>query len=317
MIQAGARAEGQGWSSAYSAQSILTQLQSFLFEENLNKDKATVELEIKKAVKNANEFKCTKCKHGGKLSCWPIFQAKEQSIEEFVTLDTENEIVRKGLICFHTKLTYQQNQLGLGLRVSKIPRTGMIREAETFYDYISLKAFIKESINKTSNNERITHWFPVFFGDGDNEERFLHCLKRALSMIMTNSTRNFKPEFIAEVFPKLFLTIVYHIMDEKKHPSIRLIRVLTHIHSIFLYCIQKYPEVGAKLKENVAKFLSNEESRNKDNMPNLGCILAYLSVLDSHKFADVAETYFLEQLDRQVLWILKAVPELLDDTMEK
>jgi ubiquitin-protein ligase len=39
MIQAGRREEGGGWSSAYSVQSILTQLQSFLFEENLDKDK--------------------------------------------------------------------------------------------------------------------------------------------------------------------------------------------------------------------------------------------------------------------------------------
>lgn len=37
-----------------------------------------------------------------------------------------------------------------------------------------------------------------------------------------------------------------------------------------------------------------------------------LSAVDSHKFSDVAEAYFSEQLDRQVLWILKAVPELLD-----
>jgi hypothetical protein len=40
-------------------------------------------------------------------------------------------------------LPFDVNQLGLGLRVSKIPRTGNIREAETFYDYISIKAFIK------------------------------------------------------------------------------------------------------------------------------------------------------------------------------
>ena len=60
------------------------------------------------------------------------------------------------------------NQLGLGLRVTKIPRTGNIREAETFYDYISIKAFIKESVNRTSTNERITNWIPVYFGKGDN-----------------------------------------------------------------------------------------------------------------------------------------------------
>jgi len=75
--------EGAGWTSAYSAQSVLTQLQSFLFEENLSKDKKTVEMEAKKAVKEANSYKCmTKnCKHGGKLSAWPQFSIKEQKTE--------------------------------------------------------------------------------------------------------------------------------------------------------------------------------------------------------------------------------------------
>jgi ubiquitin-protein ligase len=75
--------EGCGWTSAYSVQSVLTQLQSFLFEENLSADKAKVEMEVKKAVKEANSFKCPSCKHGGKLSLWPAFSAKEASLEEF------------------------------------------------------------------------------------------------------------------------------------------------------------------------------------------------------------------------------------------
>lgn len=146
-------------------------------------------------------------------------------------------------MCFHTKLNHVQNQLGLGVKISKIPRTGLIKEGEVYYDYISIKAFMKESMHKSATNEKFTHWIPVYFGKEDNEERFFHFLKKSVSMIMTNSTKNFKPQQFLEVFPKLFITLAYHIMDEKKHPSIRIIRILTHIHSMLLYCVKKFPEL--------------------------------------------------------------------------
>ena len=40
-------------------------------------------MEIKKAVKEANSFKCSICKHGGKLSLWPTFDKKETNMKEF------------------------------------------------------------------------------------------------------------------------------------------------------------------------------------------------------------------------------------------
>lgn len=89
---------------------------------------------------------------------------------------------------------------------------------------------------------------PVYFGEGDQQDRFFHFLQKSVSMIMTNSTKNFKPQQILEVFPKLFLTLVFHIMDEKKHPSIRIIRVLTHIHSMFLYCLKRFPELKDSIR---------------------------------------------------------------------
>ena len=58
-------------------------------------------------------------------------------------------------------------------------------------------------------------------------------------------------------------------------------------------------------------FIKNEDCRHKNVVSNLGCILAMLSASDSHKFKDIAEAYFNEQLDRQVFWILKSIPELL------
>lgn len=156
--------EGAGWSSAYSVQSVLTQLQSFLFEEILTGTKENNLQQIKKAVKEANDFKCSVCKHGGKLSLWPTFNEKENVISEFEIIEEENDLIRKELSCFHTKLNYSQNQLGLGVKISKVPRTGLIKEGEVYFDYISIKAFIKESMNRTSTNEKFTHWMPVYFG---------------------------------------------------------------------------------------------------------------------------------------------------------
>lgn len=54
---------------------------------------------------------------------------------------------------------------------------------------------------------------PVYFGEGDQKDRFFHFLEKAVSMMMTNSTKNFKPQQILEVFPKLFITLAFHIMD--------------------------------------------------------------------------------------------------------
>lgn len=106
-------------------------------------------------------------------------------------------------------------------------------------------------------------------------------------------------------------------MDQKKHPSIRIIRILTHIHSIFLYCVKKFPELKDTIKDTLTNFLKDETMRHKNVIPNLGCVLAFLSVTDCFKFEDIAEKYFFEQLDRQVFWILRAIPELLSSSLEE
>lgn len=73
-------------------------------------------------------------------------------------------------------------------------------------------------------------------------------------------------------------------MDEKKHASIRIIRTMTHIHSMFLYCLKCFPELNDKIKENLEKFMSDETNRHKESLPNLGCIFAYLSVNNKYTF---------------------------------
>lgn len=122
-----------------------------------------------------------------------------------------------------------------------MPRTGLIKEAEVFPYYISAKSFIKDFVRWSPNNEKYTHWLPLFFGAGDNEERFMKFALSALSMIITGNAKSFKPEYILEVYPKIIITLVYRIMDQKTHPSTNIIRFLSLIHANFLFMINKYP----------------------------------------------------------------------------
>lgn len=262
-------------------------------------------------VDYANRFWCNVCKHRGADAPWPSFNDKDSKLNFYQLKEDTLKIECEQLKCFHTKLNFKENQLGLGLFISKIPKTGLIKQAIIFEDYISIKAFIKQSINKTTKKEEFNHWLPLYFGKEEDHEKFYFFLKRTLSMIMTNSTKYFKPQFVLEVIPKIFINLVYQIMDRNKYVSISLIRIFTSLHSIFLYCIRKHPELAETISTHLQKFIKEEEYRTKDHTPNLGCFLAYLLVSDSYQFSDLIQLYFKEQLDRHVFWILKAVPELI------
>ncbi|CAD8069540.1 unnamed protein product [Paramecium primaurelia] len=322
-----------GWSSAYTIQSILLQLSAFLFEEQITEKKEKQLAQIKKAIQTANNFKCTtkNCKHGGKLSLWPQFNTKESDEQQFINKQTEQELLEQQFICFHTKLSYKKPQipqyddetkikqescLGILLNVSKVPRTGQIKQAVPSLDYVSIKAFLNEGLKWDSLNLKYTHWLPLYFGKTDNKERVLHLLQRSLSMIMTNNTKRFKPEFVLEVFPKIIQSIVHGMMAEKTHASIRCLRVLAQIHALWLLCMEEWPQLYQQVDAIIYKFITDEKSRTKEFTPNLGILFNLLYVSKKYTFGDLVQSYTTEQLDRQVFWLLKEIPELADEKLE-
>lgn len=86
------RQEGRGWTSAYSVQSVLLQLQSFLFEKHREEETIGHKNLVSKAIEDANEYKCKNrfCRHGGRLSAWPAFNSHEEDVAQFVEMDSEN-----------------------------------------------------------------------------------------------------------------------------------------------------------------------------------------------------------------------------------
>ena len=184
----------KGWKSGYTVLSILLQLQSFFFDvdEDFMMTNET-KLKIKDSLAAMGEFKCSECKHKGSSNPYPPFpEIKEQSIK--LTQEQYKEEKRKEICCYHRKLNFEEAALGLGISISKIPRTGEIKGIIPRFDFIALKTYTKERLRVAFNGERFTHWFPLYFGV--NKEKVINSLKKAISMIAKGNTKEFSPNLV-------------------------------------------------------------------------------------------------------------------------
>lgn len=128
-------------------------------------------------------------------------------------LEDPNVLLEKEFACYHTKAPLAETSLGIGVSLSRLPRTGEIRNVNPTLDLLSIKAFTKHKVRTSMAAERFTQWLPLFFGEKkpyevkkqvfDNEtqkyrtevktidpyERFVHLLKSAFCFMTKGSTR--------------------------------------------------------------------------------------------------------------------------------
>lgn len=71
-------------------------------------------------------------------------------------------------------------------------------------------------------------------------------------------------------------------------------RFFTYIHSQLLFYLEKFPKLQEEIDNKLKEFITQPNSRFKDNTPNLGTLMAYLLCSNKYKFADVIEPYFEE-----------------------
>ena len=64
------------------------------------------------------------------------------------------------------------------------------------------------------------------------------------------------------------------------------------------------------MNEKIETFMSSEENWSKDVTTNLGDLLIFTMMSDTYRWEDIWDFYVVEQLDRQVLWLLREIPEL-------
>lgn len=312
----------QGWSSSYTVQSILIQLQAFLFEAEVSKVLSKTVCDPKQYEKkkrewhSAVEFSVQQSliyhdkvvNHFPPRNPWPPLPTEEEIKASQQTSMTEEERIRSELVCFYTRQSFEEDCLGLGLRFTKNLRTGTLSSIHAELDLISLRAYMNHKLRFSSENEAFTHWLPLFINE-KHSEKALYLCDHALSIIMTGKHTAFDPMQAYEVFPKLMNSFIVTLMSGKKHHSIRALRAYCNVHRLFLSYCSRFPEVAAKCQETVDAFINSGAARHKDNLPNLGEFLAMLSVTN-RRWSDLKASVLDEFFTRGVFWILNKYPEL-------
>lgn len=82
-------------------------------------------------------------------------------------IKTPKQLLAEELVDFHTKQKLKDNTLGIGVSLSRLPRTGEIRMITPTLDLLSMRAFVKHKVRLSLSNEKFTHWLPLYFGEKD------------------------------------------------------------------------------------------------------------------------------------------------------
>jgi ubiquitin-protein ligase len=277
----------KGWKSGYTVLSILLQLQMFFFDVDENFLTIENKKQIQEEINAMAEFKCPLCKHRGSSNPYPDFpKITEQNTK--LTQEQYKEAKKKEICCYHRKTNFEEGPLGLGISISKIPRTGEIKGITPCFDFVAFKTYTKERLRVAFNGEHFTHWFPLYFGVKKDE--FLNSCTKAISMIAKGNTKEFKADLILKVMPKFFNYICLNIMSEKVHNSSRAIEILMYVYRILIMLAQTYPEFKSEVNKKLEEFIKNPECRIKEITPSLGDLLVMLSVSD-HKIEELLPAY--------------------------
>lgn len=214
------------------------------------------------------------------------------------------------LACFHTKVTFEEDIIGVPIKFSINPVTEKVDYISSTLDLISSTAFNKLAIRKSAYKEAFTHFLPLYITE-DHFQRALPDIKKLLIQLSPEYRGSgFVPQMALSVFGKLMNTMIVLVMEGGLSASVRALSGYIAFHRLLLAFVEMYPQLMYDVNQSIEGFIKSEDGRIKSVIPSLGDWLATLSISNKYGWKNVVKSVLAESGDRQVIWICKENPML-------
>eukprot|EP01127_Copromyxa_protea_P009055 TRINITY_DN2105_c0_g1_i3.p1 TRINITY_DN2105_c0_g1~~TRINITY_DN2105_c0_g1_i3.p1 ORF type:complete len:1094 (+),score=237.25 TRINITY_DN2105_c0_g1_i3:915-4196(+) len=213
------------------------------------------------------------------------------------------------LKCYHSKVTYKEDVLGIPLEVTINPRLQEIDHIYTTSDLLCAGSYFQEKVRHTVWKEQFTYWMPLYI-DQEHFSRALPFIEKSTVRLSEHwKTQKFSPYMLAEVIPKMMNTMVILLSDKGVHASEKALSGFCALHRLFIALIRHYPGLQAYIDKQITDFCSDSRKQHKNETPNLGILLPLLTV-SSIPWRKALPIILSESFDRNFIWCAKKFPEL-------
>ena len=107
------------------------------------------------------------------------------------------------------------------------------------------------------------------------------------------------------VMPQLMNHLVTDVMKGTLHASVKALQGYCSMHRLFLYCCDTVPGLVDNVDNSIERFIKYPDERHKVICPDLGMLLAMLTVSQRFWWSDIKDAFLTELFARHVRWSLK------------
>ncbi|KAI8915227.1 hypothetical protein DFJ77DRAFT_430533 [Powellomyces hirtus] len=228
----------------------------------------------------------------------------------------EVNCVTEEMRCFATKLTWEEDVLGVPVTYTINPKTKAVDYISCQVELLSRSAFHTDKVRTTVWNEKFTEWMPLYI----TQEHFLRArpdIERFMvKMSPERGTSIFRPDMALDVLAKMMNTLIVLLCDKGIAASSHALEGYFLLHRLMAAFVDTYPALQNEVENRIGAFvMGTDNNRHKNAVPSLGHLLPLLTVSRVFKWSSASDprvqNAFLGELaDRSVLWVCAKFPHL-------